>query len=58
MSKYYPLERHLASQHGKVVTLAFDQIERIIGSSLPKSAFLYAAFWANILTGTSMLRLG
>lgn len=47
--KYTPLEQYLhnfpISQ--KEVTLAFEQIERILNDKLPPSAYQYQAWWAN-----------
>lgn len=47
--KYTPLEHYLRDlpMAQKDVTLPFDQIERILGKKLPKSAYQYQAWWAN-----------
>ena len=47
--KYTPLEnylRQLPASQGEV-TLAFEQIERILNDKLPASAYEYWAWWAN-----------
>lgn len=47
--KYTPLENYLRDlpANQKDVTLAFEQIERIINAKLPQSAYEYWAWWAN-----------
>ena len=50
--KYAPLERHLAGTTAKTVFMTFAQIEKVLGSNLPKSARLYPAWWANAAPGT------
>ncbi len=47
MSKYTPLTDWLRKQPGKSVTLSFDQIEQIIGDSLPPNTQKYLAGWDN-----------
>jgi hypothetical protein len=47
MSKYQPLFDHLAASQTDTVLLGLSDIERIIGTSLPRSAREHAAFWAN-----------
>lgn len=48
-TKYEPLELHLRAIPQRVleVTLSFQQIERILGASLPESATVHQAWWAN-----------
>jgi len=45
MSKYAPLAQFLAKQPKDVTTLAFSQIEQIIGDALPPSARKYHQWW-------------
>ena len=45
--KYEPLRNYLNGEIAPTVTLTFRQIEKILGSALPDSARLYAAWWAN-----------
>ena len=52
MSKYDPLQQHLAESNESKVTLSFAAIERIIGEALPASARRYPAWWANEEDGT------
>ena len=47
MSKYQPLEKHLAQAALEQVPMTFDEIERIIGSALPASARKHRAWWSN-----------
>lgn len=47
MNKYLPLAEHLAGLEQNEVRLSFSDIERIIGSTLPKSALGHDAWWAN-----------
>lgn len=46
MSKYEPLGQFLRRQKSDSVTLTFDQIEKILGFSLPASQDSYA-WWSN-----------
>ena len=48
-TKYKPLELHprAISQDVQEVTLSFPEIERIIGSPLPKSSTEHRAWWGN-----------
>lgn len=46
-SKYYPLFSHLQVAAGEPVTLAFAQIEQLLGTSLPGSARVQAGWWSN-----------
>ena len=49
MSKYDPLHTFLqnAPQHLEELTLSFVQIEQILGTALPASAYQYQAWWSN-----------
>lgn len=47
MSKYDPLCDYLLECKTDKVTLTFSEIEKIIGSSLPPSAYKYREWWAN-----------
>ena len=47
MSKYNRLRNHLQKQAENAVTLSFGEIEDIIHSGLPNSAFRYSSWWAN-----------
>lgn len=38
MAKYDPLYHFLVKQGGKMITLSFDDVEKIIGKKLPKSS--------------------
>lgn len=49
--KYAALKTHLEELTGNEWNTSFQQIERILGSSLPKSARLYPAWWANQANG-------
>ncbi len=46
MAKYDPLGRHLRRKGGADVLMTFDDVERVIGAMLPKSASL-PAWWGN-----------
>ena len=45
--KYLPLYEHLASLEGREWQASFADIERILGFSMPKSAYSYPAWWSN-----------
>lgn len=47
MGKYTPLKQHLMSLSGSEWRANFAEIENILGSPLPKSAFEYQAWWSN-----------
>ena len=45
--KYRPLYEALRASRGDRRRLTFAQLEKIIGASLPRSAFQYREWWAN-----------
>lgn len=47
MGKYAALYRYLQDQPGDEVSLSFQQVESIIGDTLPASAHNHRAWWAN-----------
>jgi hypothetical protein len=47
MSKYYPLQVYLENTNESSVVLTFQEIEEILGDSLPDSASTHNAWWAN-----------
>lgn len=47
MSSYQPLADHLAARKGDIWDASFKEIERALGRPLPRSAYLYNAWWAN-----------
>ena len=53
-TKYEPLKRHLEGmfQHGEV-RLSFQEIERVLGFSLPRSAYEAQPWWSNTRAGHS-----
>lgn len=56
MSKYTILTEYLSKKTEKSITLSFDEIEEILGFSLPKSAYNHKAWWANSENGHSQTR--
>jgi len=46
-NKYHLLEQYLAMQKDTRIELTFSEIEKIIGDTLPLSAYKYRAWWAN-----------
>ncbi len=56
MSKYEPLPQFLERTERAVYRLSFDEIERILGFKLPKSAYEHEAWWSNNPTGHSHAR--
>lgn len=50
MTDYRPLSDFLSSRPSKEVSLGFEDLERILGQSLPASARKHQAFWANTTT--------
>ena len=47
MSKYTPLKQFLLSSDQDRLSIKFSGLERILDSILPKSAFIYDAWWTN-----------
>jgi hypothetical protein len=47
MSKYENLIRHFAALDAESWTATFSEIEIILGSLLPQSAYQYPAWWSN-----------
>jgi len=52
VSKYDPLRIFLEQQNKPYIRLSFKDVERIIGSKLPASAYIHRAWWANDRTHT------
>ena len=46
-SKYAPLESHLRDSGDTYIPMTFDEIEQVIGTSLPPAAFKHRALWSN-----------
>lgn len=53
MSKYEALPQFLASVGGAAHRMSFNEIERVLGFKLPKSAYQHEAWWSNNATGHS-----
>lgn len=47
MSKYEQLQKYLAAQTAKRLTMQIGEIEAIIADKLPASAYRYVAWWSN-----------
>jgi hypothetical protein len=47
MSKYSKLTEHLVSWDSDDLTVSFEELEKILGFPLPRSAYSYPAWWAN-----------
>jgi hypothetical protein len=47
LRKYQALQSHLIRRNGRPEMLTFEDIEEIIGKSLPQSATKHRSFWAN-----------
>jgi hypothetical protein len=56
LSKYEPLPQFLSSKAGSLHRMSFEQIERVLGFKLPKSAYEHEAWWSNNDTGHSHAR--
>jgi hypothetical protein len=54
--KYSPLEQYLRDtpRNQKEVTLSFEQIEKIIRSKLPSSAYGYPQWWEHATEGNHL----
>jgi hypothetical protein len=47
MTGYAPLGRFLAQTQRDEVAMTFEQIERVLGRKLPKSAYAHRPWWSN-----------
>lgn len=47
MTKYSPLRDFLVQQQNDQVRLGFEEVEKILGGPLPRSAYEHQAWWAN-----------
>jgi hypothetical protein len=47
MNKYQPLEDFLAARNEAEVPMTFQEIERVIGAKLPRSAWKHRPWWSN-----------
>ena len=56
MSKYSPLQDHLAALKSAEWSATFSDVEKILDGILPKSAYEYQAWWSNNPTGHSHAR--
>jgi hypothetical protein len=56
MSKYEPLPQFLSAGTASTRRMSFEQIERVLGFNLPKSAYEHEAWWSNNATGHSHAR--
>ncbi|MDE0051642.1 MAG: hypothetical protein OXO52_17770 [Rhodospirillales bacterium] len=54
MSKYAALEAHLRESGQNTVPMTFADIERVIGSDLPPSAFKHRPWWSNNPSNSSI----
>jgi hypothetical protein len=45
--KYAPLYRHLAKWRGKEWRVTFEEVEKLLGFTLPNSARVHRPWWAN-----------
>ncbi len=55
-NKYAPLTRFLRQQEASRITLSFQELEEVLGFSLPASAWKYPAWWANSSGGQSQVK--
>jgi hypothetical protein len=53
MGKYEPLPQFLSAKPGATHRMSFEQIERVLGFKLPKSAYEHQAWWSNNPKGHS-----
>ena len=52
-SKYDPLKKYLLEADRGPITMAFVEIENVLGFPLPKSARAYDAWWLDKSAGTT-----
>jgi hypothetical protein len=56
MTKYTPLRDFLTHQVKNEVRMGFNEVEKILGAPLPRSAYEHQAWWANNPEGHSHCR--
>lgn len=57
MGKYEALGQFLKGQPTEEVSLSFSDIERVIGSALPPSAYAHRPWWSNNPSNSAMTRV-
>ncbi|HEX4159759.1 MAG TPA: hypothetical protein VHY79_14930 [Rhizomicrobium sp.] len=57
MGKYEALGQFLKGQPTNEVPLSFSEIERVIGSTLPHSAYAHRPWWSNNPSNSAMTRV-
>jgi hypothetical protein len=57
MSKYDPLGDYLKAQHGSEVPMTFAEIESVVGTKLPPSAYRHRPWWSNNATNSVMTKV-
>ena len=55
-NKYAPLTRFLRQQEAPRITMTFQEVEEVLGFSLPASAWKYPAWWSNAASGQSQVK--
>ena len=55
-NKYAPLTRFLRQQEAPRITMTFQELEEVLGFSLPASAWKYPSWWSNAASGQSQVR--
>jgi hypothetical protein len=56
MPKYEPITQYLSKRGQQRIPMSFQEVERLIGTPLPRSSRTYRAWWANNPTGHSVAR--
>ncbi|HUV32841.1 MAG TPA: hypothetical protein VMW31_04645, partial [Devosiaceae bacterium] len=56
MTKYSPITRYLMKRGQQRIPITFREVERLIGTPLPRSSRTYRAWWANNPTGHSVAK--
>ena len=57
MSKYDLLGQYLKTQHASEVPMTFAEIERVVGTGLPPSAYRHRPWWSNNATNSVMTKV-
>lgn len=47
MGKYDPVREFLFTSGRPTVSMSFDELGRLVSGGLPRSAYIYQAWWAN-----------
>ncbi len=57
MSKYDALGKYLGKRNQDEIPMSFAEIERVIGTKLPRSAYVHRPWWSNSATNSVLTKV-